>query len=112
MFHLTNAKTYCILSPTTTFNERSNNRPVSGPTGDAGDLITIVFRSSWGKESTMRLTLLLIVALTATTTTFAQTNDSWSERNEGEWDQFRLTEYDQEVIDGIKEFQSLIRGRL
>jgi hypothetical protein len=55
----------------------------------------------------MRLTRLMTLLLCLTPFVSAQTNDSWNP----EWDQFRLTEYDQEVIDGIKEFQSLIRGR-
>jgi hypothetical protein len=38
---------------------------------------------------------------------FAQSNDVWNP----EWDQFRLTPYDQEAIDGIKEVQDLMRGR-
>jgi hypothetical protein len=67
-----------------------------------------IHRGSCAKfRKKMRVTCLLTVMFCLTPSVFAQSNDVWNP----EWDRFRLTPYDQEVIDGIKEVQDLMRGR-
>ena len=36
---------------------------------------------------------------------------TFAQKQRSEWDRFRLTEYDREVIEGLREAQELLKGR-